>query len=464
MHYTSSTTPADIADNLNVNPDYAASALVWQRQKNPAWKNSKSASAEYPGCKHKWSKWQLADGAAALLPVGSVSKCARYAIKASEGASNITVRRRDDRSCYYGGLQFCGSVWTCPVCASKIAATRGEELKRGIQNWRDGGGDVLAVTYTLSHRKEDSCADTLNDLLCARRRMKSGRKALKLVGVVGTTRGIETTVGRGNGWHVHCHELIFIDSKCSEENIYYVKSKISDSWLAALSSVGRSGSTDRAVDVSRVESNAEAYVSKTVWGGHSELTGAPEKVGKNGNLTVWQLIAGVLVSGDLQGYEAQMFREYAAAFKGCRQLAYSKGLRSLLGIAEDVKTDEEVANDKLDGGEELVTIDKLLEWPLVIANSLKGELLKVATLQGKCGLEAWLADLCWESSLAACDSSSIDAEKRRKSREYGQKRRAQRLRTEFRIVTHKRQWKEVAEKSLYETCPYEAGSKELVLC
>lgn len=58
----------------------------------------------------------------------------------------------------FSGLSLCGSVWACPVCASKIAAQRADELG-DVLAWARGEGYVLAmVTLTVQHQRSDKLA------------------------------------------------------------------------------------------------------------------------------------------------------------------------------------------------------------------------------------------------------------------------------------------------------------------
>ena len=62
----------------------------------------------------------------------------------------------------YGGLQTCGSVWTCPVCAAKIAERRRVELLDAMELHKAQGGAVFLLTLTTPHQRGDVLAELLD--------------------------------------------------------------------------------------------------------------------------------------------------------------------------------------------------------------------------------------------------------------------------------------------------------------
>lgn len=54
--------------------------------------------------------------------------------------TSITLRRSPDHTrAEYRGVQTCGSVWHCPICAPKVAAERRDELHMLLHLWTTGG-------------------------------------------------------------------------------------------------------------------------------------------------------------------------------------------------------------------------------------------------------------------------------------------------------------------------------------
>lgn len=54
----------------------------------------------------------------------------KYAL--SGGFEKVEVHC-DSKTAYYVGLQTCGSIWTCPVCAARISETRRKEVCHAME-------------------------------------------------------------------------------------------------------------------------------------------------------------------------------------------------------------------------------------------------------------------------------------------------------------------------------------------
>ena len=76
-----------------------------------------------------------------------------------------------------------------------------------------------------------------------------------------------------------------------------------------------------------------------------------------------------------------LFKEYYLAFKGARQLTYTKGMKLFLPLA---KKDEDIANQKVDG-ETFTSIGKKL-WGQILKINLESDLLSYAEFEGMEGI------------------------------------------------------------------------------
>jgi hypothetical protein len=75
---------------------------------------------------------------------------------------------------------------------------------------------------------------------------------------------------------------------------------------------------------------------------------------------------------------ADLFKEYSKAFRGKKQLVWSRGLRDLLALAPEM-TDEEAATST----DELDTLLSMIEqklWEFIRKNNYRGKLLEAANL------------------------------------------------------------------------------------
>ena len=104
--------------------------------------------------------------------------------------------RRGDGSAAYAGLVTCGSVWMCPVCSSKIARERAEELTR-LMEWNTArGGSVALMTLTMRHFRGQRLRELRRALTKAWAHVTASRgwkHARKQAGMDGYVRATEAT-------------------------------------------------------------------------------------------------------------------------------------------------------------------------------------------------------------------------------------------------------------------------------
>jgi len=111
------------------------------------------------------------------------------------------------------------------------------------------------------------------------------------------------------------------------------------------------------------------YISK--WGLEHEMTKGHVKKGKKESRTPFDILRSFQESQEES--EANLFRLYYFAFKGTRQLNWSKGLRKLSSKSEE-KTDQEIVDDTDNVAEMLFKLDIEL-WNAVRQQGKQGDLL-----------------------------------------------------------------------------------------
>lgn len=310
-----------------------------------------------------------------LLPERrSLQGCSRWLRACGESVQLLHVPAV--RAGVFGGLQHCGSVWQCPVCAAKISERRRRELSEGLACWREKHvGAVSLVTYTVRHRLADDLRVTLDGLLGARRRCLNGAPLQRFnarYGVVGRIRALEVTYGE-HGWHPHIHELVFTDGVPDEVAML---AQLRERWSRAVVSAKLRDVNDHGVDLRLGDLSAADYVAKfgrdRTWHVENEVTKAASKRGRFGRLSPTGLLDAAMW-GD--GVAGALWREYAEVFQGRKQLAWSSGLRELLGLGEE-RTDEEIVQQQR---EDAVLMDELArdEWACVLGQDARAELLRV---------------------------------------------------------------------------------------
>lgn len=322
-------------------------------------------------------------GAVNRLLVGSrTSKCCRWRVP---GQTIQVLHSAEHGKAFYSGLQVCASVWLCPVCAPKISERRREELKRAMDKAESLGLSVMLMTLTVPHGLGDDLDDMLDSMMKAyadTSTTRAGRLARKTVGLRGTVRVLEVTHGR-SGWHPHFHVLLFLDAGATPDQ---VKSELGPIWQHACEKRGLPRPSDaHGVDV-RSGHDAAAYVSK--WGLEHEMTKGHLKASKSAKgATPWGLLSEYLETRTKRA--AALWLAYAAAFKGRRQLCWSKGLRQLLEVEE--MDDAEIAAIEDSAA---VVLAELTEdqWADVLTTRSEAHVLQVAE-ENPGDLGAFLAGL-----------------------------------------------------------------------
>lgn len=295
------------------------------------------------------------------------------------------------KAAHYSGLVTCGSVWACPVCASRIQERRRPEVQQAI-DWAKGQGYlVVMVTFTFPHKSWQSLGDLLARQADAFTRLRKGRpwdtmKASR--GFKGLIRSLEVTHG-ANGWHPHTHELWFL--KGSAEGL---QSLLAGLWVKACTKSGLVDASDEklveafmqhGVDV-KEDVDSGDYLAKQDdsrrWGFAEELSKATSKAGRAKGVHPHHFLV-----RKAPGDRAQ-YVEYVQAMKGRRQLFWSPGLKAQVGVAEI--TDEVLADES----QELAEVLGLLtpeDWGVVRGNDARAEILDIAEDgYGRGGVsEAW---------------------------------------------------------------------------
>lgn len=338
------------------------------------------------------TKYWLQSLARELLPRESRINVCMHCM--SPIASTVDVLKHPEgRRAYYSGLMVCGMVWVCSVCAARITEERRQELTRALEVT---GFTPYLVTYTLRHNKKNSLTELLNATLIAFRAMKSGKAWQYLkddYGWVGSIKSLEVTHGN-NGWHPHQHELVMLDEPLSKSAQNGLLSDLRLKWDGVLRKRGFDASWDHGVDLRATSDDVQDYVAKwghqpivKGWGLEHELTKQPVKKAKMGGRTPSQMLADY---GDGDLVAARLWKEYAYAFKGKKQLVWSKGLRGILGLGVELE-DAEIARSIPQGAEILARLSPV-EWKAIRKADIRGELLDAASTMEVGQFKRWLSE------------------------------------------------------------------------
>lgn len=298
---------------------------------------------------------------------------ARYCMtQVAPSAEGVSLHMGSEGKAFYSGLRVCGSVWACPVCASKISERRKAEVQSAMAVGKAKGWKVVLVTLTVSHGVGSDVrflADKVPKAFTSMWQGMAGQNLRQSLGLKGYIRALETTIGK-NGFHPHLHVLMFIDPQLTTQQVHDL---IAPQWQKMAVRVGLSEpSLDRGCRVDD-GSKAAAYVAKTSWGLESELTKAQVKKGKAGSLSMLDLLL-LAEAGDMHAGKA--WQLYIEAFHGKRQLVWSKGLKAMLAVEE--KSDEELAEEKTDDESTVLAVISPNAWKGIRLLQAEEKLLHLA--------------------------------------------------------------------------------------
>lgn len=307
-----------------------------------------------------------------------LQRCLRCKLPLS---ASVEVRRNPDTdTAHYRGLEVCSRVWTCPVCSARITNQRREELSSALAAAKLKGYFPVLITYTLRHTQRDRLEHVLDGLQDALRCFKSGRgyQTIKSeYSIIGGIRALEITFGE-NGWHPHVHELLFLETPLSDQQITGLRKWYTDRWIATLHNLGFDASYEHGLDVRTANSEIADYIAKyghepheMSWQVEHEIAKAPAKNAHRDGLTPFQL----LEAHDYGDHRAgHLFLEYAGVMQHRRQLVWSAGLRALLQLPAELLDEQLPLEDETP---EITTVIEFtpVQWARCCWAGIRGEIL-----------------------------------------------------------------------------------------
>lgn len=321
-------------------------------------------------------------------------------------SSFVTIRKNQDGKSTYRDVQTCGSVWSCPVCASIISERRCVEVFNSMKRWYAMGEKegkehaVLMVNYTTPHHAFESLDSVLSVQDKAVRLLKKRFGFHKIIDSIGSYTARETTFGFLNWWHPHRHELLFIPHVLSKDELLELLNKLSDAFVKSFEAAGgvidnlysfkkRSITIAQAtnfedfekvakyitVDMHGVKRDGVLEMESGNWPIHREITKGICKKGKNGNFTPFGMLDMIRNNDKNSYFLKERFYEFSETMRKGRkrQLFASKGLKKLLAI-DDV-SDEEILETCENEHSELFAVIPDKVWFLILALNLRAEVL-----------------------------------------------------------------------------------------
>lgn len=282
---------------------------------------------------------------------------------------------------FYKNILVCGCVWTCPVCAAKVTERKKQEILWAVKNWK---GSIIPSSFTFSHNKHQKLETLIKVFSKIWRSLKSGRwwkEFLERYQIEGDIFSVEETVSILFGWHPHKHGLFFsrlpagsIDTNKMQEDLYQQFSRLMAKEGIYVSKI-YGVRVEKALDAQIEAAKAASYIAK--WGLADELAKGPTKTGKTEDGVIHYSPFDLLDLADQGDEQAKAwFIEYAKAMKGKRQISWSRGLRTLLKLAEE-KTDLELAEEEVTPGADLsIELDRP-EYKFIFSKNYRGQFLNL---------------------------------------------------------------------------------------
>lgn len=305
----------------------------------------------------RWARLRVLRGVSAKK---RVQQC-----KTPIGNSRVGLHAHEGGA-HFSGLESCGNVWACPVCAPKIRASRMQDVLTAFDRHAANGGGFGFLTLTVAHEFGEDLAALLALLGGAWKSVAEQREYKEwraMLGLVGNITALEVTDG-GNGWHPHRHVMLFFERPPSRDQVEAFEAVLDELYGRWLAKQGRKrggvdGRTGRRVAV-RLEYVAAddairreqlgRYITKLQAGfemTRGDLKQSRQAADSGGRLPM-DLIDVAAAGGDDAPAAVMRWREYEAAMTGKSSCRFSKGLRALLGM-EKGKTDQELAEEEVGG-------------------------------------------------------------------------------------------------------------------
>lgn len=322
-----------------------------------------------------------------------IGVCLRNVISPSKTVS--IYKSIEHGSCHYHGLAVCASVWTCPICASKITEKKSQIVKSLINKHKLAGGDVLLLTFTTPHTRKDK----LSDLLYAFKKAEEGfsitkpvKTIKKNIGFIAPIKSLEITFGHANGWHPHSHQLWFVDSGVDINDLkkslfphyqrYCIKKGLeSPSFKHGLDIVGGLNAAGYITKMGwkAALDDEDAKSVRKHWSAASEVTKGHTKSARGDNFAPFDLLEVYL--DKKADWAKSRFIEYAQATIRTHYISRFKPLKDLYPDAEEDVTEEEAARGNDDPSYFLGYLE-YDEWRKILHHEQRSSILTIAEEQG----------------------------------------------------------------------------------
>lgn len=254
----------------------------------------------------------------------------------------------------FGGLQTCGSVWACPVCAARIAVEKGQEILKALEWAKQENLAPVMIALTARHHAGMQLAWFKDLFKGAWEMFSSGRRWRFFKKKYGIKHHIvNREVTRGDcGWHYHMHLLLFLDfGELKAAAADSLQKDLEAFWIECLEKHGLEGIPEIALLVSSHGNVGKNYLTKigiTINEKDGkleyEMTSSDTKKGRS----IWD-IARHSYYGDEEA--SRLYLEFVEAMQDTNFITFSHGLSDLLENIELPEKESPADSEKTDFAE-----------------------------------------------------------------------------------------------------------------
>ena len=333
-------------------------------------------------------------------------KQTKYCSRFNHEVNNVfvAVKLSKKGNPYFSGVDSCKNKWICPVCKERAERRNIPKIEKCLHHvyGEEENKQMIMITYTLPHNREQSLEYLISVFNRCLRRMKDRSVYSKLMDSVGYVKNafiksVETTFSHQNGWHYHQHECYMINKDIDEKAF---KKQIVSLWTDSVKRSGLDIPSLRdfkkyGIDV-MFNCHASQYLQKSgigAWGIDKELSmGSTKKVQKTGGYSAFEL-----ASSD-DAYLQDKFIEYARATKGKVCFKIGEYFQSVLRLESDEETEARQEQESAD----LFFLHHIL-YMYVYKKDLRAYILFLTKNRGGSVVENFLKQ-CYERELMGIEN------------------------------------------------------------
>lgn len=312
-----------------------------------------------------------------------------------------------------GGVQHCGDIWKCPVCALYSALRWQGDVIKAERQLRADGYRLLLCVLTISHDNNTTLEQEIEILRAAYtelfgQRKKSQKKRATRWGIVGRMRAWDILYG-DNGWHAHMNVIVSIDPGATTYDLEDIHEELDRVYRLAVAKAGGFASADHGLKITEYK-NEKAYSIRTGLEGLEshhvggkfalgyELVSTDQKVQHGLSIGALRLATvvgyrrdGLVITPERAG---ELCLEYAATMQGERSVISAGIVRDALkqvGKAEDSSDEENSAPPIADY--EIVGVIPTIDYHREIVGKDRFVELLAAIKAGPADLSAFLSGI-----------------------------------------------------------------------